>query len=128
MKKLLLILACLGVFFFNSCEVDENLNPTFPFKVTIKTLEDSVRVSNVFVEILAQTGSGGSSVLKEGYSNQFGDVSFEYDKEAVLLIRATRGTKPNYTFIGCDYIFLKANEEASRTIYIRPFDSQAEGC
>lgn len=127
MKKLLL-LASIALIGFNSCDRDKTLNPTYPFEITVKTLADSLRVSNVFIEVIAQTGQGRSTVLFEKYSNEQGEATFEYDQEAVFLIRTTRGKKPNYSFIGCDYIFLKPNEEAKRTIYIRPYDELAQGC
>lgn len=127
MKKLFALFITLTIV-LSACNVKENTQPDYPFTVTIKTLEDSTRVANVFVEILAQTGVGETSQLFKSWTNEKGEASFVYDKEAVLLIRGTRGEKPNYTWIGCDYIFLKANEEARRTVYLRPYDPEAEGC
>ncbi len=127
MKKTVLYIG-VALLFLSSCEADKNNNPSFPFTVTIKTLEDSTRVANVFIEILAQPGGGQNKLLFEGFSNERGEARFEYDKEAVLLIRGTRGTRPAYTWIGCDYIFLQANKEATRTVYIRPFNPEVEGC
>jgi hypothetical protein len=127
MKKIhFLFIALIAV--LTACNVKENTQPDYPFKVTIKTLDDSTRVANVFVEILAQTGQGETKQLFKSWTNEKGESSFVYDKEAVLLIRATRGLKPNYTWIGCDFIFLQPNEEARRTVYIRPYDPEAEGC
>ncbi len=127
MKKLL-ILASIAFFGFSSCDREERLNPTYPFEITVKTLADSLRVSNVFIEVIAQTGQGRSTIIFDKFSNEDGEATFEYDQEAVFLIRTTRGKKPNYSFIGCDYIFLKPNEEAKRTIYIRPYYDLAQGC
>lgn len=127
MKKILALLFVFSVLVY-SCNVDENTDPDYPFVVTIKTLKDSTRVANVYVEILAQLGGSQNKLLLEGFTNERGEVTFKYDQEAVLLIRATRGTKPQYTWIGCDFIFLEPNTEVGRTVYIRPYSTEVEGC
>jgi len=108
-----------------SCKKAE-LDPEYTFTVVVKTLSDSTRVSNVNVEILAPVPNSRVKLL--GATDQEGEVTFKYNKEATLLIRATRGERGNYTWIGCNYIRLLAEEVALQTVYIRPYDPEIEGC
>ncbi|MDZ7845614.1 MAG: hypothetical protein U5L96_01890 [Owenweeksia sp.] len=88
MKKILLsISVLLSMLLLFSCN-KENQDPDYPFTVVVKTLEDSIRVNNIYVEVEAPVR--GSIPHFEGYTNEKGEVSFTYDQNAILLIRATR--------------------------------------
>lgn len=110
---------------FSSCD-REDLNPDYPFKVVVKTHEDSIRVQNVSVEVLAPTN--GSEVFLEGRTNEAGEVEFVYDKPAILLVRALRGERPDLEQIGCTEFRLAPNELVTKTVYIKPFDETVIGC
>lgn len=108
-----------------SCE-REDLNPDYPFKVVVKTHADSIRVQNVSVEVLAPTN--GNVVFLTGTTNEAGEVEFVYDKPAILLVRALRGERPDLEQIGCTEFRLAANEQVTKTVYIKPFDETVIGC
>ncbi len=124
MKKALLPILFAGLLF--SCET-EDLTPDYPFTITVKTLQDSVRVPNTKVEVLAPSNSGAFHEFFEGWTDQHGEVSFEYDKNAVFTVRATRGNTP-ITYIGCADVRLEPNKRVYKTVYIQPFDPDAKGC
>lgn len=124
MKKVLIFSLFIGL--FCSCK-KEDLNPDYPFTIVVKTLSDSLRVANIRVEILAPVNSGAFVSFFEGWSNEKGEVSFEYDKDAVFSVRATRGVTP-ITFIGCTEVRLEPNTQVYKTVYIAPYDPEAEGC
>ena len=127
MKKLLLsAFVSLGLIFaFISCE-KEDLNPEYPFTIVVKTFDDSVRVSNAFVRVLAPVQ--GSKVYFEGYSDENGRVSFKYDRDAIFLIQATRGPVNDPTYIGCTEIRLAPNETVVKTVYLEKEDPEIQGC
>lgn len=127
MKKLLIIaFAGIGLTLaFGSCE-KEDLNPEYPFTIVVKTFEDSVRVSNAMVEILAPVQ--GSKVYFQGYTNENGGVSFKYDKDAIFLIRATRGSRNDPSYIGCAEVRLAPNETVVKTVYLQKVDPEIPGC
>ena len=124
MKKLI-IAFFLGILVLGACDQDA-LNPEYPFRVVVKTQEDSTRAQNVYVEILAPIN--GNTVYINGYTDEAGEVEFEYDKAATLGIRASRGARPDYTWIGCTEIRLIPNKEVIKTVYIEPFDTLLVGC
>lgn len=125
MKKAILGLSILATFLLFSCE-NKELNPEYPFTIVVKTQDDSTRVQNVFVEVAAPIS--GNAVFIEGYSNTEGEVDFEYDKAATLSIRASRGARPEYTWIGCTEVRLLPNERVIKTVYIEPYDTLLIGC
>lgn len=125
MRKLVAGLAILSGLVFAACE-NEELNPTYPFTIVVKTLEDSMRVQNVFVEVAAPVP--GNTVWINGSSNEEGEVSFRYDQAATLNVRASRGERPDYTWIGCTEIRLIPNELVTKTVYIEPYDTLLVGC
>lgn len=125
MRKLVAGIAIFSLILFASCE-NEELNPTYPFTIVVKTFEDSTRVQNVFVEVAAPIP--GNTVWINGNSNEVGEVDFRYDQAATLNIRASRGKRPDYTWIGCTEIRLIPNEHVTKTVYIEPYDTLLVGC
>lgn len=125
MKKLILAFSLLSAIVLWSCENDE-LNPEYPFTVVVKTLEDSLVAQNTFVEVAAPIA--GNVVWINGYTDEDGRISFEYDRAATLSIRASRGERPDYTWMGCTEIRLIPNEHITKTVYIEPYDSLLIGC
>ncbi|MCR9152824.1 MAG: hypothetical protein ACPGVV_02725 [Croceimicrobium sp.] len=125
MKKLFLGLAIASMFFYSSCE-NEELNPNYPFTIVVKTQSDSLLVQNVRVEVAAPVP--GNKVWLDGRTNTNGEVDFEYDQAATLGVRASRGDRPDYTWIGCTEIRLLPNEHVTKTVYIQPYDSLLVGC
>jgi hypothetical protein len=98
MKKVFLALTIISGVAFSACENDE-LNPEYPFTIIVKTISDSTVVQNVLVEAAAPVP--GNKVWLSGNSDTEGKVSLEYDQAATLSIRASRGQRPEYTWIGC---------------------------
>ncbi len=126
LAQILVILATVfPLIFTQSCKKVE-LDPEYPFIITVKTLSDSTRVANVFVEVLALVPK--SIIDFNSYTDENGEVDFVYDEEATFLIRATRGNKMAYTWIGCNYIRLRAEKKVRQTVYIRPYNPKVEGC
>lgn len=125
-SALILLVLTVGLWTITGGCQKEDLDPDYPFKVVVKTLADSTRVPNVDVTVLAPIPE--NIVYFKGSTNENGEVSFEYDRNAILLIRASRGKRPDYSWIGCAEIRLKANETVSQTVYIRPYDPEVEGC
>lgn len=105
-----------------SCKKNQ---PDYPFTINVKTLEDTVSVANIHVEILARDG-GGFKTFFDGYTDENGQVNFDYDQEAIFTIRATRGNP--YTYIGCADIRLMPDQRVTKDVYIAPYDSEAQGC
>lgn len=124
MKRLLFAFGFLAIV-LGACD-EAALNPEYPFKIIVKTQEDSTRVQNVLVEVAAPIN--GNKVWITGTSDQDGEVSFEYDKAATLSVRASRGTRPDYTWIGCTEVRLIPNKEVIKTVYIEPYDTLLIGC
>lgn len=108
-----------------ACEkVDQD--PEYRFQVNIKTFEDSIPVPNCRVQVFVPTQL--SKVRMTGFTDEKGSVEFEYDFEAILLIRATRGNAKSPTHIGCNDVRLEPNEKVQKTVYIRPYDDDIPGC
>lgn len=124
MKKLVLglFLTALGL---GACD-KAALNPDYPFRIIVKTEADSTRVQNVLVEVAAPIN--GNQVWLSGSSDENGEVEFEYDKAATLNVRASRGKRPDYTWIGCTEVRLIPNQEVIKTVYIEPYDTLLIGC
>lgn len=127
MKKLI-IFALIGTGLFlalGSCE-KEDLSPEYPFSIEVLTFDDSIRVTNAYVEVLAPVQ--GNQVLFLGYTNELGRVNFKYDKEAILMVRATRGPIKDPTYIGCNEVRLSPNETVVKKVYIKKADPEIPGC
>ncbi|MEQ9261984.1 MAG: hypothetical protein RLP14_02370 [Owenweeksia sp.] len=130
-KKSLIIpfslLLCAGLL---ACKkIDQN--PEYTFTVIVKTLADSTRIQNSLVEVYVPRTVSGLSFT--GYSDELGEITFEYDKDAVFQVRASRGRDINgsqitYTYIGCTFVRLEPNDHVYQTVYIQPYDPEAEGC
>ncbi len=125
MKKFLFLLCSVALLL--SCG-KEDLNPDYPFTIVVKTLEDSTRVSNIQVGIYAPSDDGSFKKFFEGWTDERGEVSFEYDMNAVFTARATRGAEPTISHIGCADVRLEPNQQVFKNVYIRPYDNQAGGC
>ena len=124
MKKLLFPLLILPILLIFSCE-KEDLDPDYPFTIIVKTYSDSIAVNNIAVEVF--TPVQGNTVKLLGYTNEKGEVSFKYDEDAVLLVRATRGANP-YTYMGCADVRLEANERVYKHVYLEVYDPNVPGC
>lgn len=126
MKKLFYLVALFGLFSLTfSCD-KEDPNPEYPFTIQVKTFEDSVRVSNILVVVTAPVRN--SIVYFEGYTNPQGQVNFNYDKDAIFLVRATRGEPNDPTYIGCAEVRLEANKRVTKTVYLQRVDPEIPGC
>jgi len=125
MKKLISGLVLASSILLFSCE-NEELNPKYPFTIIVKTQSDSLRVQNVLVEVAAPVP--GNQVWLKGATNTEGEIDFEYQQAATLGVRASRGERPDYTWIGCTEIRLIPNEHVVKTVYIQPYDSLLVGC
>lgn len=126
MKKILVILSALliAAFFSFSCERDDP-NPDYPFTIFVKTYNDSISVSNCRVRVFAPIP--GNTVVFEGWTDEEGKVDFQYEKEAVFIVRATRGGDPP-SYIGCNTVRLQPNEEVVKFVYLKEYDPEVEGC
>ena len=125
MKKLIFGFGILSAVLLWSCE-NEELNPEYPFTIVVKTLADSTVAQNTFVEVAAPIA--GNKVFIEGYTDEDGRISFEYDQTATLSVRASRGKRPDYTWIGCTEVRLIPNQHITKTVYIEPYDTLLVGC
>lgn len=125
MKKTLFTILALSAVLLFSCKKEEELHPEFPFTVVVKTYDDSVAVSNVKVEVF--TPIQGNIVEMVGFTDSYGEVKFDYDLEAVLLVRATRGENP-IRYIGCADVRLEPNKDVVQNVYIEVYDPNVPGC
>lgn len=124
-NKILPVLLFIAAFGAWSCEKDDP-DPDYPFRIAVKTEADTVRVANVLVEVLAPIPD--SDVYFRGFTNEEGEISFKYNSSALFLVRASRGERPDYTWIGCTEIRLRPNEEVEKVVYLEPFDPNLQGC
>lgn len=122
MKKILFSVFVLILIF--ACK-KENLDPEYPFTIVVETYDDSVAVNNVKVEVSAPVQ--GNTVALIGYTNEAGKVSFKYDLDAVLFVRATRGSNP-ITYMGCTDIRLEPDQNVTKHIYLEQYDPALPGC
>lgn len=122
MKKLLLSIAAVIALF--ACK-RENLDPDYPFTIIVETYNDSIPVNNVRVEV--STPVVDNVVEMVGYTDEKGRVSFEYDLEAVLLVRAIRGNNP-IRYMGCADIRLEPDKNVTKHVYLEEFDPSVPGC
>ncbi len=116
---------------FFSCEkIDQN--PEYDFTIVVKTLADSSRIQNALVEVYVP--STVSDLEFTGSTNDRGEITFEYDRDAVFQVRASRGRNISnngvvtYSYIGCTFVRLEPNDEVFQTVYIEPYDPEAPGC
>lgn len=119
----IIAIAAIGFGAYSCKKIDQD--PEYPFTIIVKTMDDSTRIQNTFIEVYVPQTIG--NVKFSGYTNEAGEVHFTYDKDAVFQVRATRGENP-YTHIGCTYVRLEANEEVYQTVYIQPYNPEYEGC
>jgi uncharacterized GH25 family protein len=98
--------------------------PSFPFSIKVVS-EDGTPLPNVFVEATADVPNALPQF--SGLTNEDGMVSFEYKYEAVLKIRATRGTNPP-SWMGCNFIKLEADQTVISKVVLVPFDPTQPGC
>ncbi|WP_417590612.1 hypothetical protein [Owenweeksia hongkongensis] len=124
MKKIFFPLIILSLALIFSCK-KEDLDPEYPFTIVVKTYDDSISVANVNVEVF--TPVQGNTVDMLGVTDQNGKVSFTYDQDAVLLVRATRGANP-FAYMGCADIRLEPNERVTKTVYLEVYDPNVPGC
>lgn len=124
MKNFFLLLLPFLIIAAFSCK-KEDLDPDYPFTIEVKTFNDSIPVTNVSVEVFTPVQKNVVEML--GYTNEEGKVSFSYDKEAVLLVRASRGSNP-YTYLGCTDIRLEPNKTVVKTVYLEKYDPNVPGC
>lgn len=124
MKKLFLPLLIVSTVLVFSCE-KEDLNPEYPFTIVVKTYDDSISVANVNVEVF--TPVQGNTVEMLGVTDENGEVSFKYDQDAVLLVRATRGANP-FAYMGCADVRLEPNEAVVQNVYLEVYDPNVPGC
>ncbi|WP_417609856.1 hypothetical protein [Owenweeksia hongkongensis] len=124
MKKIFFPLIILSLALIFSCK-KEDLDPEYPFTIMVKTYDDSISVANVNVEVF--TPVQGNTVDMLGVTDQNGKVSFTYDQDAVLLVRATRGANP-FAYMGCADIRLEPNERVTKTVYLEVYDPNVPGC
>ncbi len=113
------------VFATLACE-RENQDPDFPFTITVKTFQDSIRVTNAFVIINAPVP--GNTAYFEGYTNESGEVSFTYDREAIFEVRAVRGDVSSPSFSGCTIIRLEPDQRVEKTVYMKGGDMEDRDC
>ncbi len=125
MKKFALVAFALGLLLALSCQ-KEDLHPDYPFTIQVQTLDDSIPQQNVQVEVLASSNNGFKLFFKD-YTDEQGQVSFEYDANANFTIRAIKGDDP-IRFIGCTEVKLQPNENVFKVVYLRPYDQEVQGC
>lgn len=120
MKKLVPFLAFLA-FTFVSCEKNE---PRYAFTITVIN-EEGTALPNVTVEASADVPNALPDF--KSITDEDGRVRFEYRYEAVLKIRATRGSNPP-TWMGCNFIKLEADQDVQVNVVLLPFDPTQPGC
>lgn len=121
MKKSLVLLALGFSLIFSSCDKED---PGYSFTVRVVN-EEGVRLPNVFIEASADVPEAIPDF--KGITNENGEISFEYEYEAVLKIRATRGSNPP-TWMGCNFVKLEANQNVMVTVLLIPYDPSQPGC
>lgn len=125
MKKILAsLLVTLSLFIAFSCEEEDTAD--YPFTIVVKTLQDSIPVNNVRVHV--SVPRRGSVVTFQGFTNENGEVSFEYDRNAIFEIVATKGEQDNPSYIGCNQVRLEPNEVVRQIVYIQKFNPEVPGC
>ena len=122
MRKLVWFLLLSAGILVSSCK--KETDNSFPFTIRVVTIQ-GVPVNNAHVTATADVPNALPDF--DGYTNVEGEVSFEYDNDAVLKIQATRGGNPP-SWIGCGYIKLERGEKVTKVVVIQPYDASAGGC
>ncbi len=109
------------VFAVSSCKKE---NPTYSFTVRVIN-EEGVGLPNMFVEASADVPNSLADFT--GKTDENGEITFTYQYEAVLKVRATRGSNPP-SWMGCNFVKLEANKEVPVTVVVQPYDPSQPGC
>lgn len=117
--KFLPILLFAIVFF--SCKKEE---PTYSFTVRVVN-EEGIALPNMTVEASADVPNTLADFVDRTGEN--GEVTFTYKYEAVLKVRATRGSNPP-SWMGCNFVKLEANNNVRITVVVQPYDPSQPGC
>lgn len=120
MKKFIPFLALLSLIFI-SCEKED---PRYNFTITVIN-EEGIPLPNVTVEASADVPNALPDFRAR--TNDDGQVEFEYEYEAVLKIRATRGSNPP-SWMGCNFVKLEADKNVQINVVLLPFDPGQPGC
>lgn len=121
MKKFIPFLFILPAIFLGSCAKEQS---SYPFTIQVIN-EEGIPLPNVYVEASADV----PNALPDfgAITDEDGMVSFEYDYEAVLKIRATRGSNPP-SWMGCNFIKLEADKNVKVNVILLPYDPSQPGC
>jgi hypothetical protein len=120
MKNIIPLLALSTLMFF-SCE---KTDPRYDFTITVIN-EEGIPLPNVIVEASADVPNALPDFKARTDDN--GQVQFEYQYEAVLKIRATRGSSPP-SWMGCNFVKLEADKNVQINVVLLPFDPSQPGC
>jgi hypothetical protein len=120
MKKFvpIILLLVLGLI---SCE---KTDPVYDFTITVIN-EEGIPLPNVMVEASADVPNALPDF--KARTNDDGQVEFQYEYEAVLKIRATRGSSPP-SWMGCNFVKLEADRNVQINVVLLPFDPSQPGC
>ncbi len=114
----------LAIFLFSSILSCKKENPTYPFTIQVIN-EEGVPLPNIFVEATADVPNSIPDF--SGITNDDGLVSFTYEYEAVLKIRATRSSNPP-TWMGCNFVKLEADNNVRVVVVVTKYDPSQPGC
>jgi hypothetical protein len=98
--------------------------PTYPFSIRVIN-EEGIPLPNITVTATADVPNALPDFT--GITNEEGLVSFEYQFEAVLKIRATRGSSPP-SWMGCNFIKLEADKKVQVDVVVLKYDPSQPGC
>lgn len=121
MKRLGLFLGLITIIMLSSCKKDD---PIYEFTVRVIN-EDGIALPNVFIEASADVPDALPDF--SGITDEDGEISFKYQYEAVLKIRATRGSNPP-SWMGCNFVKLEANNNVLVKVVLVPYDPSQPGC
>ena len=117
----LLFFVAIASFFVQGCTKE---TPNYPFTIQV-VREDGRPMPNVYVTATADVPD--AIPMFSGTTNDDGQISFEYQHEAVLKITATRGSNPP-TWMGCNFVKLEADKNVTSIVVLHPFDPTQPGC
>lgn len=120
MKKLLLVFVAIATLAATGCKKE---TPVYNFTVRVVD-EEGTRLPNVFVEATADVPDAIPDF--SGITSETGEISFSYEYEAVLKIRASRGNPARW--MGCNFVKLSADNTVIVTVVLAPFDPTQPGC
>ena len=121
MKKTIYTLLFATILLTTSCTTEA---PEYPFAIRVIN-DDGRALANVFVTATADVPNALPDF--RGITDENGYVRFTYEYEAVLKVRAVRGSNPP-SWMGCNFVKLEANKEVEISIVIIPFDPNQPGC